>query len=276
MKTIAKDNIKKIRKENTKGNFSTVKNSILEDNRLSASARLLLINVFAKSDDFAYSESYIINFLNVTHKTYYKIREELIQFGYLKINTNVKMKSQNYYIFSEFGNLNTQPEEKEVVVNKVEPIKSEEPKVDLEPKDELCTIEDMEKLGFDKKISDIVDEIIKEGYNVNVANFLDFLLQNVTKKQLEKGFNYDKIKKRIVERFSTKLEKITDKELEEMIITKGTGLTKDEKKSVLISIKKRIEENPDWTITDISAKILVLITDVLTVKTRNLNQYYQN
>lgn len=283
MKTIAKDNIKKIRKENTKGNFSTLKNSILEDNRLSASARLLLVYVFAKSDDFAYSETNILNFLNVTHKTYYKIREELIQFGYLKINTNVTMKSQNYYIFSEYGNLksnvedNSQPESNEPEISKTEQ-PQEETSVD-----ELCTMEDVVRLGFDLKLETLLIDITNEGYTVDVDKLLDMFFTKVTKKQVEKGFNLAKLKKSIIERFatkieipSTKIEKITDKELEEMIITKGNGLTKDEKKSVFIMLKKRMAENPTWTITEISSKILALVADAFTKKTKNLDPKYQN
>lgn len=283
MKTIAKDNIKKIRKENTKGNFSTLKNSIKNDTRLSPTSRFILLEVFSSSDEFAYSESYMIKFLGISRNTYYKFRDELIENGYLKINTNVKMKSQNYYIFSEFGNFksnddnqpsnnedNSQPEANpEVTQNNP---KAVQPKV----VDELCTMEDFERLGFDLKLNTIVNDIINEGYDVDTDKLLDMFFTKVTKKQLEKGLNLDKLKKTIIEKFATKIAKFTDKELEEMITAKANGLTIGEKKSILFTLKKRITENPNWTITEISSKILSLIADAFSAKNSNVDQYYQN
>lgn len=251
MKTIAKDNIKKIRKENTNGNFSTLRNSILEDNRLSASARLLLVYVFAKSDDFAYSETNILKFLNMSRNTYYKIREELIQFGYLKINTNVTMKSQNYYIFSEYGNLKSNVEDN----SQPELSKTEQPQQETSV-DELCTEEDFVKLGFDLKLKTLLTDIINEGYIVDIDRLLNMFFTKVTKKQLEKGFDLSKIKKSIIERFATKIKKFTDKEIKEMVIAKGEGLTRNAIEGLSSRVIQRYKENPTWTKEEISGCIL--------------------
>jgi hypothetical protein len=188
MKTIAKDNTKLIRKENTKGNFSTIKNSIKYDLRLSPTSRLILLEVFSNSDDFAYSETYILKFLGITKKTYYKYRDELIEFGYLKIKSNVKNPNLNYYIFSEFGNL-----------------KTEEPKqTQSEENKTLCTIFDIEELKIDIRMNSLNLQLSNEGYVVNFDTILDLMLSKLTKDDL-KEIDDTKLK-RLMIKYSTKPE----------------------------------------------------------------------
>lgn len=284
MNTIVKNNIKKIRKENTNGNFSTVKNSILNDNRLSASARLLLIYVFAKSDDFAYSESNILNFLNVTHKTYYKIREELVQYGYLKINTNVTMKSQNYYIFSEYGNLSNvedteqpQPKQKEPEISEIE-----QPQIEQTSVDELCTLSDLVNSTFYDTLTNLIIDITSEGYIVDEDKLLDMFVSKVTKKQLEKGFSLKKIKKTIIEKFATKIEQpstkiASDNEIREMILSKNVPLTNSEIEGLIIKVRNKLKSEPKKTLADLSSTINGMASGLKNQKTtKTTNEYYQN
>jgi hypothetical protein len=146
MNTIVKNNIKKIKGELTKGKFSTIKNSIKNDLRLSATSRFILLEVFSSSDNFAFSESYFVKFLGISRGTFYRYKNELIKFGYLKINQKVDNPNLNYYIFSEFGNLNSQ-EDKEPVVEEVvqEPVVEQEEKEEPIVKEDFFTQEEFSK-----------------------------------------------------------------------------------------------------------------------------------
>lgn len=261
MKTIAKDNTKLIRKENTKGNFSTIKNSIKYDLRLSPTSRLILLEVFSNSDDFAYSETYILKFLGMTKQTYYKYRDELIKFGYLKIKSNVKNPNLNYYIFSEFGNLKT---EEETVQPKAKP--------------ELCDIDDIEKFGYDKIIDSIVTDLTNKDYDVNIEKIFDMFLTKVTKEQLEKGIEKSKLEKSIIQKCSTKteVEKISEEEIKQMVSTRVGSLTIKDRETVVNKILNRYKENPSMTKEKIGSTISSFVSTIKNNKLQSQDQYYQN
>jgi hypothetical protein len=109
MKNASRKNRKVTRK--VKGDFTKVQISLLNDKRLSPTAKLLLIMILSDADDFVYSQARYIKMLNVAKTTYLRAFDELIELGYAKV-TKFKDTNFNNYIFSEYGNLKT--EEKQV------------------------------------------------------------------------------------------------------------------------------------------------------------------
>ncbi|MFD0963234.1 hypothetical protein [Pseudofulvibacter geojedonensis] len=96
---------------NEKGNFSTIKNTILYDKNLTALAKTIFMSIINDSIDYYVSQGLLMTRFGETR---YKIRkglENLEEHGYLKrilnkkIEKNCKFKG-HYYILSEFGNLN--------------------------------------------------------------------------------------------------------------------------------------------------------------------------
>lgn len=99
-------------KRKDKGDFTKVHYSILNDKRLSPTAKMLFIMILSDTDDFVYSRQRYINMLNVNEKTYQRAFDELIEVGYAKV-TKFRDTNFNNYIFSEYGNLNKVEETKE-------------------------------------------------------------------------------------------------------------------------------------------------------------------
>jgi len=246
---INKNNRTVIRKENTKGNFTTVHNSILKDNRLSGNAFKLLVCILSNSDDFAFSPKYYQNETGLSESTYLRTMKELVEFGYAKVYKINEKANINHYMFSEFGNLNNNTEE-----SKANPeVTQNNPEV-TQNNPELCTLFDIEELKIDIRMNSIFQELTNQGYTVDYNTVLDLILTKLTKSDLEK---IDDIKlKKIMIKYSTKPEKITDKEIKEMVIAKGEGLTKIAIEGLTTRVIQRYNDNPQWVKEDISQCIL--------------------
>jgi DNA-binding MarR family transcriptional regulator len=101
-----------IRKENKKGQFTTIHHSILKDKRLSSNGFRLLVNILSDSDeDFKLSPTVYCNRLGISKTTFLNAIKNLEECGYLKREDSKIDSSKNYYTISEFGNLKKEPSE---------------------------------------------------------------------------------------------------------------------------------------------------------------------
>lgn len=101
-----------IRKENVKGQFTTVHHSILKDKRLSPNGFRLLVNILSDSDEnFKLSPTVYCNRLGITKTTFLNAVINLEKCGYLKREDSKIDASKNYYTISEYGNLRVSQEE---------------------------------------------------------------------------------------------------------------------------------------------------------------------
>ncbi|MEM1002359.1 MAG: hypothetical protein AAGH46_06905, partial [Bacteroidota bacterium] len=98
-------NKKVIRKDNVKGDFTTVNYSILRDKRLSPNSKLLLIEILSDKDDFKFSEQLYMNRMGISKTVLYKAISNLKEVGYLK-STKIGNTHYNFYTISEYGKLN--------------------------------------------------------------------------------------------------------------------------------------------------------------------------
>lgn len=99
-------NKKVVRKENKSGDFTTVNYTILRNKKLIPNAKLLMIEILSDSDGFRYSEQLFINRMNIGKSTYYRALNNLIENGYVR-KQKIKNSNKNYYVISEYGNLNS-------------------------------------------------------------------------------------------------------------------------------------------------------------------------
>ena len=115
-----------IRKENVKGQFTTVHHSILKDKRLSPNGFRLLVNILSDSDEnFKLSPTVYCNRLGITKTTFLNAVINLENCGYLKRAVSKVNKRKKHYTVSEFGNL--KKEQSESDINESEnPIEHEE------------------------------------------------------------------------------------------------------------------------------------------------------
>lgn len=115
-----------IRKENVKGQFTTVHHSILKDKRLSPNGFRLLVNILSDSDEnFKLSPTVYCNRLGITKTTFLNAVINLENCGYLKREVSKVNKRKKHYTVSEFGNL--KKEQSESDINESEnPIEHEE------------------------------------------------------------------------------------------------------------------------------------------------------
>ncbi len=101
-----------IRKENKKGQFTTIHHSILKDKRLSSNGFRLLVNILSDSDEnFKLSPTVYCNRLRISKTTFLNAIKNLEECGYLKREDSKIDSSKNYYTISEFGNLKKEPSE---------------------------------------------------------------------------------------------------------------------------------------------------------------------
>lgn len=98
-------NKKVIRSKQKKGEFTTINYKILRDKRLTSNAKILITHILSDSDDFRYSEQLYINRMNISKTAYYRALKNLIENGYMR-KEPIANTIFNYYIISEFGNLN--------------------------------------------------------------------------------------------------------------------------------------------------------------------------
>ncbi|RXR17353.1 hypothetical protein EQG63_11230 [Flavobacterium amnicola] len=110
-------NKKVIRKKNESGKFTTINLSVLNDTRLSTTARLLLISILSDSDEFTLSQELYKKRLGIGQSAYLNAISNLEEFGYLRktglendvsIPKNKKADSNKtiyFYTISEYGNL---------------------------------------------------------------------------------------------------------------------------------------------------------------------------
>jgi hypothetical protein len=272
---INKNNRTVYRKENTKGNFTTVHNSILKDTRLSGNAFKLLVCILSNSDDFAFSPKYYQNETGLSESTYLRTMKELIECGYAKVYKINEKANINHYMFSEFGNFKNETDDK-----------NQEPKANPEVTQnnpELCSFDDIEKFGYDKIINSIVTDLFNKGYDVNIEKIFDMFLTKVTKEQIEKGIDKTKLEKAIIQKCSTKPEvekiseeKISEEEIKQMVSTRVGSLTKKDTETVLNKILNRYKENPSITKKEIGNKITSFVSEIKNNKLQSQNQFYQN
>ncbi|MFD0963220.1 hypothetical protein [Pseudofulvibacter geojedonensis] len=97
--------------DNENGNFSTIKNAILYDKKLTALAKIIFMSIMNDSIDYYISQGLLIKRFGESR---YKIRKGLKNLeknGYLKRKLNNRIEEGckfkgHYYILSEYGNLN--------------------------------------------------------------------------------------------------------------------------------------------------------------------------
>lgn len=133
-------NKKVIRKKNESGKFTTISLSVLNDTRLSTTARLLLISILSDSDEFTLSQELYKKRLNIGQSAYLNAISNLEEFGYLRktgVEADVfipKIKKANsdktiyFYTISEYGNLNNEAStietpENEAIIQPVEAVR---------------------------------------------------------------------------------------------------------------------------------------------------------
>lgn len=95
-----------IRKQPVAGQFTTIPNSILNDKRLTSTAFRILTSILSDADNFNLTYQLIQNRFNLSENTVRVSFKLLIKCGYMRIDSNT-LKRGNYYIISEYGNLNT-------------------------------------------------------------------------------------------------------------------------------------------------------------------------
>lgn len=113
-------NKKVIRKKHESGKFTTINLSVLNDTRLSTTARLLLISILSDSDEFTLSQELYKKRLGIGQSAYLNAISNLEEFGYLrktsiendvsipKIKKADSTKTVYFYTISEYGNLNNE------------------------------------------------------------------------------------------------------------------------------------------------------------------------
>lgn len=151
-----------IRKKQTKGGFTTVHMSILNDKRLTPLAFRLLVSILSDSDtSFKLSQTLYKKRLGITeNRTWLSTISNLEECGYLK-RTDTKIRNYKHYTISEFGNL-----------------KSEKTTTELDESPKLNTI----------KIEDFADElqieIDKRANKINVDGIVDYLMNLINNGEL--------------------------------------------------------------------------------------------
>lgn len=100
---LKKCNKRVIRKEKTKGQFTTLHHSILHDSRLTATAFRILTSILSDSDNhFNISQQKLADRFNLHLDTIKSGLECLEEFGYLR---RKELPRGHYYTISEYGNL---------------------------------------------------------------------------------------------------------------------------------------------------------------------------
>lgn len=136
-------NKKVIRKKHESGKFTTINLSVLNDTRLSTTARLLLISILSDSDEFTLSQELYKKRLGNGQSAYLNAISNLEEFGYLRKTENesdvsipkIKKAGSNktiyFYTISEFGNLSK--ESSTVETHENEP--SNQPAIEVIPEE---------------------------------------------------------------------------------------------------------------------------------------------
>jgi len=115
-----------IRKKNTKGKFTTIHHSIINDTRLTPTAFKLIVLILSDSDDkFDLSRTLYINRLGVSEPTFDKALQVLIECGYIRVEKLKNRIQFNHYTISEYGNLTPTKEEPKLLP------KEETPSIDI-------------------------------------------------------------------------------------------------------------------------------------------------
>jgi hypothetical protein len=164
-------NKKVIRKEHESGKFTTINLSVLNDSRLSTTARLLLISILSDSDEFTLSQELYKKRLGIGQSAFLGAISNLEQFGYLE-KTEVKgdafipkvkkansTKTVYFYTISEFGNLKT----------KTPKVETQEAEANNQPAIKV-TPEAIEHPTPQEPIVDELIEYLQETENVYIDN----------------------------------------------------------------------------------------------------------
>jgi DNA-binding MarR family transcriptional regulator len=188
-----------IRKENVKGQFTTVHHSILKDKRLSPNGFRLLVNILSDSDEnFKLSPTVYCNRLGITKTTFLNAVINLENCGYLKREVSKVNKSKKHYTVSEFGNL--KKEQSESDINESEnPIEHEEASLEnvIEYSDEfLDYVNTLAKLNkyveFESLFNDEWIEKLKINTVVELKKHVDTYLVGIYKEYLALAKNPEK------------------------------------------------------------------------------------
>lgn len=204
-------NKKVIKKENKKGDFTTVNYGILRNKNLSSNAKILFIEILSDSEDFRFSEQLYIKRIGFSKTTYYRAIDNLIDIGYIK-KKKIKDSQYNYYIISEFGNLKSD-DEVEVSIEQLEksPEKSNQKKVKSKDVKKVLEGDNLEKLNAyiksvgpllsNPEISKGVTELLKEVQKNKISDYYEFKTKSEkiiisVKKKTYKNM-YDEMKRKL-------------------------------------------------------------------------------
>ena len=137
------------KKNKVKGNFTTVPYSILNNKNLTGNGLKLLIGILSDNDIlFEFQESVYVDRYFKSKDTYYIAIKNLVECGYLRKTKPFKGSETNFYLISEYGNLN-QKEISEVELNEFIKTLTD---VIVKNKKEFMEIMVMKISNIDKKI----------------------------------------------------------------------------------------------------------------------------
>jgi DNA-binding MarR family transcriptional regulator len=188
-----------IRKQNVKGQFTTIHHSILKDKRLSPNGFRLLVSILSDSDEnFKLSPTVYCNRLGITKTTFLNAVINLENCGYIKREVSKVNKRKKHYTVSEFGNL--KKEQSESDINESEnPIEQEEASLEdiSEYSDEfLDYVNTLIKLNkyeeFESLFNDEWIEKLKINTVVELKKHVDAYLVGIYKEYLAHAKNPEK------------------------------------------------------------------------------------
>jgi len=238
IKTIKKmKNIKNkhvIRKENKKGKFTTVKYTILRDERLNSNAKILMIEILSDSDRFDFSETLFMDRMGVGPKAYRAALRKLVESGYVR-KTPIKNTANFHYTISEYGNL------------KDKDITTEEPvdESNLQPEVETVDIPSTPKLSREELLMKLAKFIIP---------LQDFLTPDIaeTYTELTKGdFDVYEVKSKLIKLIEKEKLSYFNSIANEV---KNSSSNIDVKVEALRLLKKEVFDNNDNKITSVRVR----------------------
>lgn len=174
-------NKKTIKRDKKGGDFTTIHYSVLRDKNLTSSCKILLIEILSDSESFKFSETVLCNRMGISKTAYYDAMEILIDNGYIR-KTKIKQTNKNFYLISEYGNLNNK-----------EP--SNEEQLQEEEETLICNIDELGKASSIQITSEQKNQL----QNIMMSNseFKGVEMAKTYTKMVNEGFNYHEIKSHI-------------------------------------------------------------------------------
>lgn len=251
-----------IRRKNENGKFTTIHNSIINDNRLTSNSLRLLISILSDNDEkFNLSQQTYCNRLNWDKRIFFKAIENLEDTGYLKRTEigkdkaipGMKKKGSNKKIYkytvSEYGNLKKETPKTEESHSEEIPVT--QPKIRIEDYNDLL-INEIEKrnvIGENIDVMGVATYINKAYKEGKITNSEQLSVSNLNR--IIDKFKQEKIK----------IEIVSNKRVEEILQEKISGLTQKDVTSLRMKIMNRVKENPSMTEKEISTQILQFKTE---------------